>query len=78
MPASGGCAGDVTAERINRAINCITIQPGNRVGVTCLDLQVKPGEIIEPKRRLKDIETDEPFFEGLIADPKFNAYVEKK
>ena len=39
---------------------------------------METGEIIEPKRRLKDIETDEPFFKGLIADPKFNAYVEKK
>jgi hypothetical protein len=36
------------------------------------------GEVIEPKRRLKDIEADVPFFEGLIADPKFNDYVEKK
>ena len=38
----------------------------------------KTGEVIEPKRRLKDIEGDTPFFEGLIADPKFNEYVEKK
>jgi len=36
------------------------------------------GEIIEPKRRSKDIETDEEFFEGLIADERFNEYVEKK
>ena len=41
-------------------------------------VNMETGEIIEPKRRLKDIETDEPFFKGLIADTKFNAYVEKK
>ena len=38
----------------------------------------RTGEVIEPKRRLKDIEADTPFFEGLIADAKFNEYVEKK
>jgi hypothetical protein len=36
------------------------------------------GEIIDPKRRLKDIEQDNEFFEGLIADPRFNDYVESK
>ena len=36
------------------------------------------GEIIQPKRRAKDIESDEEFFEGLMADPRFNDYIEKK
>lgn len=36
------------------------------------------GEIIEPKRRAKDIETDDEFFEGLVADPRFNDFVERK
>jgi hypothetical protein len=36
------------------------------------------GEIIEPKRRLKDIEADEAFFKGLIDDKRFNDFVEKK
>ena len=36
------------------------------------------GEIIEPKRRLKDIETDDEFFEGLCTDPKFKRFVEDK
>ena len=36
------------------------------------------GEIIDPKRRAKDIESDDEFFEGLIADPKFKSFVEKR
>lgn len=36
------------------------------------------GEIIEPKRRAKDIEKDDDFFEGLVKDPDFNAHVERK
>jgi RecA/RadA recombinase len=36
------------------------------------------GEIIEPKRRAKDIEQDDEFFEGLVADPRFNNYIESK
>jgi RecA/RadA recombinase len=36
------------------------------------------GEIIDPKRRAKDIESDDEFFEGLIADPKFKAFIEKR
>ena len=36
------------------------------------------GEIIEPKRRSKDIETDDEFFEQLVQDPKFNEFVERK
>ena len=36
------------------------------------------GEIIEPKKRAKDIETDDEFFEGLVADPRFNEFVERK
>lgn len=41
-------------------------------------VDMSTGEIIEPKRRSKDIETDDEFFEGLIADKKFNEFVEKK
>jgi len=36
------------------------------------------GEILGSKRRLKDIEKDDEFFEGLIADKKFNEFVERK
>lgn len=36
------------------------------------------GEIIEPKRRAKDIESDDEFFEGLIADAKFKDFIERK
>ena len=36
------------------------------------------GEILGSKRRLKDIEQDDEFFEGLIADKKFNEFVERK
>jgi hypothetical protein len=36
------------------------------------------GEILGSKRRAKDIESDNEFFEGLIADKEFNAFVEKK
>jgi RecA/RadA recombinase len=36
------------------------------------------GEIIEPKRRQKDIENDDEFFEGLVADQKFNDFIERK
>ena len=36
------------------------------------------GEIVEPKRRSKDIESDDEFFEGLVKDPDFNFYIESK
>lgn len=36
------------------------------------------GEIIEPKRRAKDIESDDEFFEGLIADSEFKAFIERR
>ena len=36
------------------------------------------GEIIEPKRRAKDIENDDEFFEGLVADSKFKAFIERR
>ena len=39
---------------------------------------LETGEIIEPKRRGKDIETDNEFFEELIKNDKFNAFVEKR
>lgn len=36
------------------------------------------GEIIEPKRRSKDIEQDDEFFQGLVEDERFNDFVERK
>ena len=36
------------------------------------------GEIIEPKRRAKDIESDNEFFEGLIVDEQFKAFIERR
>jgi len=39
---------------------------------------LETGEIIEPKRRGKDIETDDEFFENLIQSKSFNAFVEKR
>ena len=41
-------------------------------------VNVDTGEIIEPKKRAKDIENDDAFFEGLIADAKFKAFIEKR
>ena len=39
---------------------------------------LETGEIIEPKRRGKDIETDDEFFQELIQSESFNAFVEKR
>lgn len=36
------------------------------------------GEVIEPRRRLKDIEQDDAFFEKLVANDAFNVYIERK
>lgn len=36
------------------------------------------GEVIEPRRRLKDIEQDDAFFEKLVANSDFNVYIERK
>jgi RecA/RadA recombinase len=36
------------------------------------------GEVIEPRRRLKDIEQDDAFFEKLVANDDFNVYIERK
>lgn len=36
------------------------------------------GEIIEPKRRAKDIESDNEFFEKLVDDQSFMDYIERK
>lgn len=36
------------------------------------------GEIIEPRRRLKDIEKDDAFFEKLLDNDAFNVYIERK
>jgi RecA/RadA recombinase len=41
-------------------------------------VDTKTGEILGSKRRAKDIEADDEFFEGLIADKKFNEFVERK
>jgi hypothetical protein len=41
-------------------------------------IDVETGEVLGPKRRAKDIETDDAFFEGLIKDEKFKAYAESK
>lgn len=41
-------------------------------------VNVDTGEVIEPKRRAKDIESDNEFFEGLVKDSKFKAFVERK
>ena len=42
------------------------------------EINMNTGEVIEPKRRAKDIEKDDDFFERLIACPKFNEFVERK
>lgn len=36
------------------------------------------GELIEPKRRAKDLGTDEEFFEKLVKDTDFNTFIERK
>lgn len=36
------------------------------------------GEVLEPKRRLKDIDDDDDFFEALIKDVAFNDFVMNK
>lgn len=36
------------------------------------------GEVLEPRRRLKDIEQDDEFFEKLVANDDFNVYIERK
>lgn len=36
------------------------------------------GEVIEPRRRLKDIEQDDEFFQKLVANDDFNVYIERK
>ena len=41
-------------------------------------VNMKTGEVIEPKMRAKDIEQNDEFFEKLIKDPKFNEFIEKK
>lgn len=39
---------------------------------------LETGEIIEPKRRGKDIEEDDSFFQDLIQNDSFNKFVERK
>lgn len=41
-------------------------------------VDMSTGEIQQPKRRIKDIESDDAFFQELVNDPSFIEYVEKK
>jgi RecA/RadA recombinase len=41
-------------------------------------VDVQTGEILEPRRRLKDIESDDDFFENLIRNVDFNDFIERK
>ena len=41
-------------------------------------VNMKTGEVIEPKMRAKDIEENDDFFKKLVKDKKFNEFVEKK
>lgn len=41
-------------------------------------VDMETGEVIEPRRRLKDIEQDDEFFEKLVANEDFNLYIERK
>jgi len=41
-------------------------------------VDMQTGEVIEPRRRLKDIEQDDEFFEKLVANDDFNVYIERK
>ena len=41
-------------------------------------VDLETGEVIEPRRRLKDIEQDDAFFEKLVANDAFNVYIERK
>ena len=41
-------------------------------------VDMETGEVLEPKRRAKDIETDNVFFEALIVNEDFKKFVEKK
>jgi len=41
-------------------------------------VDMETGELIEPKRRLKDIEADDAFFQGLIKDEAFKKFVESR
>lgn len=41
-------------------------------------VDMETGEILEPKRRQKDIETDNEFFEKLVDNRDFKVYIENK
>lgn len=41
-------------------------------------VDMETGEVLEPKRRSKDIEADNEFFENLILDEDFKKFVERK
>lgn len=41
-------------------------------------VDMETGEVLEPKRRAKDLETDKDFLEGLLVDAKFKEFVKEK
>ena len=41
-------------------------------------IDLETGEVIEPKRRAKDIDTDEDFYENLLKNKEFRVFVEHK
>jgi RecA/RadA recombinase len=41
-------------------------------------VDLETGEVIEPRRRLKDIEQDDEFFQKLLDNHEFNVYIERK
>ena len=42
------------------------------------EINMETGEVLEPKRRAKDIMLDDEFFERIMKCPKYNEYIERK
>ena len=42
------------------------------------EINMDTGEVLEPKRRAKDIMVDDAFFERIMKCPKYNEYIERK
>ena len=42
------------------------------------EINMATGEVLEPKRRAKDIMLDDEFFERIMKCPKYNEYIERK
>ena len=42
------------------------------------EINMETGEVLEPKRRAKDIMVDDAFFERIMKCPKYNEYIERK